>query len=157
MWQKEADTVYKELTMSRQFLKQNCTRSPPYDWSDIESYPKDQAMARLASGGSEETRIYWLMGEDYRDPYAPNWVARWFLYHKFRYRDGRNRGKDLKAKRDIASVTQAYKTPIHARKEDAYVIPSKFFTSILHFARLNIEVHCTSTHCLAHSLHRNYA
>ncbi|TAQ84454.1 hypothetical protein B7494_g7221 [Chlorociboria aeruginascens] len=88
---KETDLVYKELTSNKRHLKKNCKRKAPYDWSDIVEKSKDEAMATIArSAQSEHTAYYWDLAGPSTDD-CPNWIARWFLYHKFRYRDGRNR------------------------------------------------------------------
>jgi hypothetical protein len=88
--QKETDQVYKWLTSDKHHLKKNCKRKPPYDWSDINEKSKDDAMSRIARGGDQYTSYYWNLAP-YGAGDCPNWIARWFLYHKFRYRDGRNR------------------------------------------------------------------
>jgi hypothetical protein len=87
--QKETDVVYKWLTSENYHLKENCKRRPPYDWSDIKENSKDEAMSRIAQSGNPHTQWYWDLAV--KTPDCPNWIARWFLYHKFRYRDGRNR------------------------------------------------------------------
>jgi len=87
--QKETDVVYKWLTSEKNHLKENCKRKPPYDWSDILEKSKDEAMARIAQSGNPHTQWYWNLAVPTSD--CKNWIARWFLYHKFRYRDGRNR------------------------------------------------------------------
>jgi hypothetical protein len=87
--QKETDRVYKWLTSDKRHLKKNCKRKPPYDWSDIVEKSKDEAMARIAQSDDPHTSYYWKLATPTED--CPNWIARWFLYHKFRYRDGRNR------------------------------------------------------------------
>jgi len=46
-------------------------------------------MCAIAQNGSDHTSYYWNLATPTTD--CPNWIARWFLYHKFRYRDGRNR------------------------------------------------------------------
>jgi hypothetical protein len=46
-------------------------------------------MALIARSGNQHTAYYWKLAAP--TPDCPNWIARWFLYHKFRYRDGRNR------------------------------------------------------------------
>jgi len=86
---KETDRVYIWLTSGRDHLKANCKRVPPYDWSDIQEKSKDEAMKAIANGGDEYTDYYWRLGGPTTD--SDNWIAKWFLYHKFRYRDGRNR------------------------------------------------------------------
>lgn len=88
--QKEADEVYRRLTSERSHLKSNSlNKHPPYDYSDIVEKSKDEAMRQIARGGDEHTSYYWSLATETDD--CPNWIARWFLYHKFRYRDGRNR------------------------------------------------------------------
>jgi hypothetical protein len=82
---------YKWLTSEKRHLKKNCKRKPPYDWSDIVENSKDEAMRRIAQSGNEHTSHYWNLGKQDSSESCPNWIARWFLYHKFRYRDGRNR------------------------------------------------------------------
>lgn len=77
------------LTSEKGHLKNNCKRRPPYDWSDIRESSKDEAMREIAQGGDEYTAYYWRLALPTEE--CPNWIARWFLYHKFRYRDGRNR------------------------------------------------------------------
>lgn len=62
---------------------------------------KDDAMVRIAQGESDHTRYYWNQATPTSD--CPNWIARWFLYHKFRYRDGRNRNAVSKASDDRSS------------------------------------------------------
>jgi len=86
---KETDRVYKWLTTEKAHLKKNCKRKAPYDWSDIQEKAKDDAMNSIAHGGDQYTSYYWNLATPTVS--CPNWVARWFLYHKFRYRDGRNR------------------------------------------------------------------
>lgn len=77
------------LTSEKSHLKTNCKRKPPYDWSDIQEKSKDEAMKAISRGGDMYTDYYWRLAAETDD--CPNWIARWFLYHKFRYRDGRNR------------------------------------------------------------------
>lgn len=47
--------------------------------------------------GDDETSYYWNLS--LVSDQSENWIAKWFLYHKFRYRDGRNR----KSKPDLMS------------------------------------------------------
>ncbi|KAH8819940.1 hypothetical protein F5884DRAFT_661813 [Xylogone sp. PMI_703] len=93
---KEAEAAYKWLTKGETHLKKNCKRKPPYDWNDIAEKSKDEAIIRIAQGGNEYTSYYWNLATP--TPDCPNWIARWFLYHKFRYRDGRNKGKSERNK-----------------------------------------------------------
>lgn len=103
MWQKEADNVYRWLTQGGYHLKDNCSRRPPYDWSDIREKSKNEAYERIAQSGDAHTSYYWNLAAPTED--CSNWIARWFLYHKFRYRDGRNRNsaKDDSSKQSSRS------------------------------------------------------
>ncbi|TVY15839.1 hypothetical protein LARI1_G005768 [Lachnellula arida] len=71
-------------------MAENCRRKPPYDWSDINEKSKDEAMKLISKSGDAQTSYYWYLAGPSPDE-CPNWIAKWFLYHKFRYRDGRNR------------------------------------------------------------------
>ncbi|CAL3963430.1 unnamed protein product [Diplocarpon coronariae] len=94
---KETDRVYQWLISDKSHLKDNCKRSPPYDWSDIKEGSKDMAMNDIICNGDPYTQYYWEIGR-----LDGNWVAKWFLYHKFRYRDGRNRShqQDINKRHD---------------------------------------------------------
>jgi hypothetical protein len=46
-------------------------------------------MERIAQSENLQTQCIWSLAAPTSD--CPNWIARWFLYHKFRYRDRRNR------------------------------------------------------------------
>jgi len=70
-------------------LKDNSSREPPYDWSDISERSKDEAIGYIVGQASYETSGYWALAEPTAG--CENWIAKWFLYHKFRYRDGRSR------------------------------------------------------------------
>ncbi|KAH9217137.1 hypothetical protein DL95DRAFT_295787 [Leptodontidium sp. 2 PMI_412] len=86
---KETDVIYNWLISHKSHLKENGKRKAPYDWSDVQERAKDDAMAMIAQGGDQFTEYFWGLGV--AEDNNPNWVAKWFLYHKFRYRDGRNR------------------------------------------------------------------
>lgn len=95
--QKETDVIYNWLISDKAHLKENSKRKAPYDWSDIQERAKDDAMAMIAQRGDQYTAYYWDLGVSRGN--NPNWVAKWFLYHKFRYRDGRNRTQKAGDKR----------------------------------------------------------
>ncbi|CZR58297.1 uncharacterized protein PAC_08189 [Phialocephala subalpina] len=118
---KETDRVYIWLTSDKSHLKANCKRKPPYDWSDIQEKSKDEAMKAIANGGDQYTDYYWrLAGES---DGCPNWIARWFLYHKFRYRDGRNRthakGGEERKHHGESKSGRHHKSRGHRNSEDA--------------------------------------
>lgn len=46
-------------------------------------------MALIVQSTNPSTQHYWNLALPQKD--CDNWLARWFLYHKCRHRDGRNR------------------------------------------------------------------
>ena len=57
-------------------------------------------MGRIAKSGDAQTGYYWNLATPGAGG-CPNWIAKWFLYHKFRYRDGRKKNsKDNKCEED---------------------------------------------------------
>lgn len=66
-------------------------------------------MTMLQQSGDYRTTAYWELGQDDESDDCVNWIARWFLYHKFRYRDGRKRGRnnrEVDSKLSGSSITQ---------------------------------------------------
>ncbi|KAM0304126.1 hypothetical protein ACHAO8_011398 [Botrytis cinerea] len=82
---KETDIVYQWLVAEKQHLKKNCKGKRPYDWCDIVEQSKDEAMELIAQNATDQTAYYWGLARPTLD--CPNWISRWFLYHRFRYRD----------------------------------------------------------------------
>ena len=110
--QKETDVIYNWLISDKAHLKENSKRKAPYDWSDIQERAKDDAMAMIAQRGDQYTAYYWDLGTSRGN--SPNWVAKWFLYHKFRYRDGRNRNQKGEKSHDKHGSSSKHK---HASRE----------------------------------------
>lgn len=111
--------MYKWLTSDTQHLKKHCKRKPPYDWSDILEKSKDEAMERISNGGDQHTSYYWNLAKPTED--CPNWIARWFLYHKFRYRDGRNRNaaRGESSRSSGKSGHKQHSTPVSSSSQSA--------------------------------------
>lgn len=90
----EADHIYTWLTSHSSHFKPTSKQQPPYDWSDITEQAKFDAAIQLSRSPDARTAPYWALGNN---PMTENnWIAIWFIYHKFRYRDGRNRSRDSK-------------------------------------------------------------
>jgi hypothetical protein len=62
---------------------------PDYKWDQLSETAKHQAVLNIASNASPSTRPYFDRGRYYTNVCEENWVARWFLWHSFRYRDNR--------------------------------------------------------------------
>ncbi|CZR67864.1 uncharacterized protein PAC_17763 [Phialocephala subalpina] len=125
---KETDRVYHWLTSDKSHLKATCKRKPLYDWSDILEKSKDEAMKAICNGGDQYTDYYWRLAAPDSDG-CPNWIARWFLYHKFRYRDGRNQtrvksGEERKHRGDLKSGGQ-HKS--HGHQLTGYEVSSNYY------------------------------
>ncbi|KAF8847678.1 hypothetical protein BDZ45DRAFT_315030 [Acephala macrosclerotiorum] len=100
---KEAKGAYFQLTSNKDNFKTNSKQEPPYDWGDIQERPKDDAVTAIVNGGDKYTSYYWGLAVPSDD--CPNWIAKWFLYHEFRYKDKRNgaQAKGSKGKRPASS------------------------------------------------------
>jgi len=105
---KETARVHSWLISENSHLKDQCTRMPPYDWNDFKEQWKDEAANRIACGGDQCTNYYWSLASQQDN--CPNWIARWFLYHKFRHSDGRNRRHRERHSKHI-SLRQKSKRP----------------------------------------------
>jgi hypothetical protein len=115
------DDVYQWLTSEKKHLKDNSRRKPPYDWSDIVEKAKDKAMQKIASSGDAHIRFYWDLAVP--TPECPNWIARWFLYHKFRYRDRRNRNPGSRTEgssRSSKKLSHGKKGEMNSYSDDIY-------------------------------------
>lgn len=73
------------------------------------SYIGDQALSeeslRVYANASPETRAIYDLAYDPDRPNDPNWIIRWFLWHVFRYRDGRQ------ARQKMSHVMMATQAP----------------------------------------------
>ncbi|PVH70997.1 hypothetical protein DL98DRAFT_597334 [Cadophora sp. DSE1049] len=108
---KETDRVYSWLISEKSHLRDNGKRTPPHAWSDFKEQWKDDAMKRIARGGDQYTSYYWNLAS--QQDGCPNLVARWFLYHKFRCRDGRNRTHQKPHDKHGGSSKTKYKSTGH--------------------------------------------
>lgn len=60
----------------------------PYKWNDLQETATHKEGIRIAGAASVFTRAYYHMGR-WDSAEEENWVAEWFLWHSFRYRDNR--------------------------------------------------------------------
>ncbi|KAF2678308.1 hypothetical protein K458DRAFT_348798 [Lentithecium fluviatile CBS 122367] len=64
---------------------------PPYKWDELNETARHNEVLNIAAQAGSYTRTYFQLGR-YTTPVAEeNWVAQWFLWHCFRYRDNRPR------------------------------------------------------------------
>lgn len=93
-----ADRLQKEAVKGRDALSSNReVLSPParqrgtpvpYRWDDIQETYRYWQRLDIVAKAVPKTGPYYRMGE-YGTVARDNWVAEWFLWHSFRYRDNR--------------------------------------------------------------------
>lgn len=62
---------------------------PPYKWDEISETAKHREVLTLVYNPTPETAPYYAVGRYMTNVNEENWVARWYLWHSFRYRDNR--------------------------------------------------------------------
>ncbi|KAF2642694.1 hypothetical protein P280DRAFT_468009 [Massarina eburnea CBS 473.64] len=63
----------------------------PYKWDELQETKRHSEILKIAQAAGPYTRQYYQMGRYIRGHEEENWVAQWFLWHCFRYRDNRPR------------------------------------------------------------------
>jgi hypothetical protein len=58
----------------------------PYRWDEISETAKHSQILTVVRDACAETRPYYDMGRYWTQVNEENWVARWYLWHSFRYR-----------------------------------------------------------------------
>ncbi|KAG9187395.1 hypothetical protein G6011_05266 [Alternaria panax] len=71
--------------------KNDSSVSEPYRWDEISETAKHAQVLALVRNASVETKPYYDAGRCWIHVNEENWVARWYLWHSFRYRDNRPR------------------------------------------------------------------
>ncbi|KAH8725135.1 hypothetical protein GQ44DRAFT_739916 [Phaeosphaeriaceae sp. PMI808] len=62
----------------------------PYKWDELSETAKHRAILTVVENAPPHTRYYYAMGRYQTNVNEENWVARWYLWHSFRYRDNRD-------------------------------------------------------------------
>lgn len=65
----------------------------PYKWDEISETAKHAGILTLVNHAGPQTRPYYEMGRYMTNVNEENWVARWYLWHSFRYRFVRSLGQ----------------------------------------------------------------
>lgn len=58
----------------------------PYKWDEISETAKHYEILTVVNNAGQQTRPYYVMGRYVTNVNEENWVARWYLWHSFRYR-----------------------------------------------------------------------
>lgn len=59
---------------------------PPYKWDELSETAKHARILTTVNQAQPATRPYYYMGRYMTNVNEENWVARWYLWHAFRYR-----------------------------------------------------------------------
>jgi hypothetical protein len=62
------------------------TVTVPYKWDQISETAKHLMILHTVLNAAPETRPYYQAGRYMTNVNEENWVARWYLWHSFRYR-----------------------------------------------------------------------
>ncbi|KAF2116391.1 hypothetical protein BDV96DRAFT_51474 [Lophiotrema nucula] len=89
---KDANEARDRLSWNPANLTQVSSRDRvlgPYKWDQISATAKHNEMLAMAKTTNPVTIRYYYMGRYSTTVVEENWVAEWFLWHSFRYRDNR--------------------------------------------------------------------
>jgi len=91
--QKEAakgrDRVSNDYNNLTDHSQRDATIQAPYKWDELKETAKHKEILYIAEYAGPSTRPYFQMGRYRTNVEEENWVAQWFLWHCFRYRDNR--------------------------------------------------------------------
>ncbi|KAF1845276.1 uncharacterized protein K460DRAFT_405540 [Cucurbitaria berberidis CBS 394.84] len=100
------EQIHKLLLLEAQVARDTLSRNPlyltdqskadpnvatPYKWDEISETAKHLEILTVVNNARQETRPYYHLGRYMTNVNEENWVARWYLWHSFRYRDNRPR------------------------------------------------------------------
>jgi hypothetical protein len=88
--QGEAQAARDRLSRDAQNLTDQSRTDPsvtaPYKWDEISETAKHAEILTVVANAGPQTRPYYGMGRYMTNVNEENWVARWYLWHSFRYR-----------------------------------------------------------------------
>ncbi|PSN60901.1 hypothetical protein BS50DRAFT_578714 [Corynespora cassiicola Philippines] len=62
----------------------------PYKWDELSETAKHREILYIAENSGVYTKAYYVAGSYRTNVNEENWVARWYLWHSFRYRDNKD-------------------------------------------------------------------
>jgi len=99
------DQIHRILLQEAQNARDSLSRNPnnltdqskedtrvqtPYKWDEISETAKHREILTTVHNAPPHTKYYYMMGRYQTNVCEENWVARWYLWHSFRYRDNRD-------------------------------------------------------------------
>ena len=90
MFQGEAQAARDRLSRDERNLTEhsrlNASVTAPFKWDEISETAKHFEILTVVNNAGPHTRPYYEMGRYTTNVNEENWVARWYLWHSFRYR-----------------------------------------------------------------------
>jgi hypothetical protein len=83
------DSVSNDYNNLTDHSQRNPMIQAPYKWDELKETARHKQVLYIAEHASAKTRPYFQMGRYRTNVEEENWVAQWFLWHCFRYRDNR--------------------------------------------------------------------
>ncbi|KAF2830643.1 hypothetical protein CC86DRAFT_283755 [Ophiobolus disseminans] len=95
------EQIHKLLLQEAQNARDSLSRNPhnltdhsradpnirtPYKWDEISETAKHREILTVVNNAPPHTKYYYAMGQYQTTVNEENWVARWYLWHSFRYR-----------------------------------------------------------------------
>lgn len=74
-------------------LRNDTSVRPPYSNVQVSETALHREMLEIYRLARPETRAYYNLGHSTHGLNMENWIIKWLLWHVFRYRDNRNRGR----------------------------------------------------------------
>ena len=78
----------------------------PYKWDEISETAKHWEILTVVNNAGPHTRPYYNLGRYMTNVNEENWVARWYLWHSFRYRFVRTFECGLAVLTDFVETTE---------------------------------------------------
>lgn len=134
--QEEAVEGHRSMTATSDSLapqfRVDPTIEPPYSNSQISETAIHREILNIYQNARHETKPVYDLGRDTAGVEEENWVIRWMLWHVFRYRDSRNKGRravpppagdDQDSFRDGASPKEAPEATIFPERTSSLFNP----------------------------------
>lgn len=80
---------------------------PPYSSHHISERAMKAETMRIFHSACPQTRAYYDLTHDRTGQTEENWLIKWMLWHVFRYRDSRNRGRRRKNPSQASSISDS--------------------------------------------------
>ena len=80
------DRLSKDERNLTEQSRANSSVTAPFKWDEISETAKHVEILTIVTNAGPQTRPYYEMGRYMTNVNEENWVARWYLWHSFRYR-----------------------------------------------------------------------